>query len=87
MQEKDNSNNNDKLKYHDFYHNLTQKGTNVVSRKFCKYREIQMVGKYDHIPCYKGKAHLHLFAIFSYFRSFYSFTRRHKRCKMAVDPM
>ena len=28
--------------------------------------ELQMEGKYDDIPCCKGKAHLHLFVIFSH---------------------
>ena len=39
---------------------------------------LQMEGKYDHSPCYRHKTHLHLFVMFSYFRSFYSLTSRHK---------
>ena len=54
-----------------FFHNLAQKKktiqfqenfvTNMANR--C---ELQMEGKYDDIPCCKGKAHLHLFVIFSH---------------------
>lgn len=76
MQEKDNSNNNDKLKYHDFYHNLTQKGTNIVSRKCCKYREIQMEGKYMIIfPVTKVK-HNCTFLLSSHFLVFLQLYKR-----------